>query len=269
MNAVDQIRVRDIRGSALCRLLAHSLDRSRLWCLQNPDYCLTPPQTERFHALKNRLDGGEPITKILGQRSFWKDDFITTEDVLDPRPDSETLITAVLNHYPDRGAPYRLLDLGTGSGCLLLSLMGEYPNAQGVGVDYSAAALKVAQRNGERLRRFPLWVQGSWGDSLGGTFDIIISNPPYIPTEACQTLEVAVRVFDPMMALDGGADGLGPYKILMPQLKSLLAPAGMAFLEIGDTQAEAVGSIAQKNGLKIHGIEKDLENRDRCVIVSL
>ena len=269
MNAVDQIRVRDIRGPALCRLLAHSLDRSRLWCLQNPDYCLTPPQAERFYALKSRLDGGEPISKILGQRSFWKDDFLTTPDVLDPRPDSETLITAVLNHYPDRGAPYRLLDLGTGSGCLLLSLMGEYPNAQGVGVDYSAAALKVAQRNGERLRRFPLWVQGNWGESLGGSFDIIISNPPYIPTKVCETLDVAVRVFDPMMALDGGPDGLGPYRVLIPQLKSLLASAGMAFLEIGDTQAEAVSSIAQKNGLKIHGIEKDLENRDRCVIVSL
>jgi release factor glutamine methyltransferase len=212
---------------------------------------------------------GEPITKILGQRSFWKDDFLTTADVLDPRPDSETLITAVLNHYPDQNAPYHLLDLGTGSGCLLLSLMGEYPNAQGVGVDCCAAALKVAQRNGERLRRFPLWVQGNWGDSLGGTFDIIISNPPYIPTEACQTLDVAVRVFDPMMALDGGPDGLGPYRVLIPQLKSLLAPTGMAFLEIGDTQAEAVGSIAQKKGLKIQDIEKDLENRDRCVIVSL
>lgn len=269
MNAVDQIRVRDIRGSALCRLLAHSLDRSRLWCLQNPNYCLTPPQAERFHALKNRLDGGEPISKILGQRSFWKDDFLTTADVLDPRPDSETLIAAVLNHYPDRGAPYRLLDLGTGSGCLLLSLMGEYQKACGAGVDLSSAALGVAKNNGENLGRFPLWVQGSWGESLGGTFDIIISNPPYIPTEACQTLDVAVRVFDPMMALDGGPDGLGPYRVLIPQLKSLLASAGMAFLEIGDTQAEAVSSITQKNGLKIHSIEKDLENRDRCVIVSL
>jgi release factor glutamine methyltransferase len=269
MNAVDQIRVRDIRGPALCRLLAHSLDRSRLWCLQNPDYCLTPPQAERFHALKSRLDKGEPITKILGQRSFWKDDFLTTQDVLDPRPDSETLITAVLNHYPDQNAPYHLLDLGTGSGCLLLSLMGEYQNACGVGVDLSSAALGVAKNNGENLGRFPLWVHGNWGESLKGPFDIIISNPPYIPTKVCETLEVAVRVFDPWMALDGGADGLGPYRVLMPQLTSLLAPTGKAFLEIGATQSGAVGLIAQKNGLKIHGIEKDLENRDRCVIVSL
>jgi release factor glutamine methyltransferase len=269
MNAVDQIRVRDIRGSALCRLLAHSLDRSRLWCLQNPDYCLTPPQAERFYALKNRLDMGEPISKILGQRSFWKDDFLTTPDVLDPRPDSETLITAVLNHYPDRGGAYRLLDLGTGSGCLLLSLMGEYQNACGVGVDLSSAALGVAKNNGENLGRFPLWVQGNWGESLKGPFDIIISNPPYIPTKVCETLEVAVRVFDPMMALDGGPDGLQAYQVLMRHIKRLLAPAGMAFLEIGDTQAEAVSSIAQKKDLKIHGIEKDLENRDRCVIVSL
>jgi release factor glutamine methyltransferase len=147
--------------------------------------------------------------------------------------------------------------------------MGEYQNACGVGVDLSSAALGVAKNNGENLGRFPLWVQGNWGESLKGPFDIIISNPPYIPTKVCETLEVAVRVFDPWMALDGGADGLGPYRVLMPQLKSLLAPTGKAFLEIGATQSGAVGLIAQKNGLKIHGIEKDLENRDRCVIVSL
>lgn len=269
MSSVDQIRVRDVQGDALRRLLAHCLGQSRLWCLQNPDYALTPPQAEHFYALKSRLDMGEPISKILGKRSFWKDDFLTTHDVLDPRPDSETLITAVLNHYPDRGGPYRLLDLGTGSGCLLLSLMGEYPNAQGIGLDCSPLALKVAQRNGERLGRFPLWVQGNWGDSLGGTFDIILSNPPYIPTKVCETLDVGVRVFDPMMALDGGADGLQAYQALMPHIKRLLAPTGMAFLEIGNTQAEAVGNIAQKKDLKIHGIEKDLENRDRCVIISL
>jgi release factor glutamine methyltransferase len=249
-------------------LLAHSVGRSRLWCLQNPNYCLTAPQAQHFEHLKKRLDNGEPITKILGQRSFWKDDFITTPNVLDPRPDSETLITAVLSHYPDQNAPYRLLDLGTGSGCLLLSLMGEYPNACGVGVDISAEALAVATANGERLGRCPHWIQGNWGESLKGPFDIIISNPPYIPTEVCHTLDVSVRVFDPWMALDGGADGLGPYRVLMPQLKSLLAPAGMAFLEIGATQAESVSALAKKNGLKIHSIEKDLENRDRCVILS-
>lgn len=269
MPSVDQIRVRDVQGDALRRLLAHCLGQSRLWCLNNPDYTLTPPQNQHFQALKNRLDVGEPISKILGQRSFWRDDFVTTRDVLDPRPDSETLIQAVLQRYPDQQAPYRLLDLGTGSGCLLLSVMGEYPNAHGVGVDLSPAALSVAQRNGARLGRFPLWIQGNWGEGLTGPFDIILSNPPYIPTEVCQTLDVAVRVFDPMMALDGGADGLQAYQALMPHLKRLLAPTGMAFLEIGDTQAADVTRIAEKKDLKIHSIEKDLENRDRCVIIGL
>ncbi|MFM7621973.1 MAG: methyltransferase [Alphaproteobacteria bacterium] len=174
-----------------------------------------------------------------------------------------------MQRYPDQQAPYRLLDLGTGSGCLLLSVMGEYPNAHGVGVDLSPAALSVAQRNGARLGRFPLWIQGNWGEGLTGPFDIILSNPPYIPTEVCQTLDVAVRVFDPMMALDGGADGLQAYQDLMPHLKRLLAPTGMAFLEIGDTQAADVACIAEKKDLKIHSIEKDLENRDRCVIIGL
>jgi release factor glutamine methyltransferase len=245
------------------------LDRSRLWCLQNPDYCLTPPQAERFHALKSRLDMGEPITKILGQRSFWKDDFLTTQDVLDPRPDSETLITAVLNHYPDQNAPYHLLDLGTGSGCLLLSLMGEYPKARGVGVDFSPDALAVAQKNGAALGRFPLWVQGSWGESLGGRFDIILSNPPYIATEECHTLDPNVRLFDPWMALDGGDDGLVAYRALMPQVRDLLTPGGHIFLEIGHTQAATVAFMAKENGLQVQGIEKDLENRDRCVILGL
>ena len=269
MNPVDQIRIRDIRGTDLCRLLAHSLGRSRLWCLQNPDYTLTLRQADAFAILKKRLDTGEPITKILGQRSFWKDDFFTNRHVLDPRPDSEALIQAVLNRHPDRLAPYHLLDLGTGSGCLLLSLMGAYPKARGVGVDLSPDALVVAQKNGEALGRFPLWVLGSWGESLRGAFDIIISNPPYIATEECHTLDPNIRFFDPWMALDGGDDGLVAYRALMPQLPDLLAPGGHVFLEIGHTQAAAVASLARENTLQVRGIEKDLENRDRCVILGL
>jgi release factor glutamine methyltransferase len=147
--------------------------------------------------------------------------------------------------------------------------MGEYPEARGVGVDLSPDALAVAQKNGAALGRFPLWVLGSWGESLGGRFDIILSNPPYIATEECHTLDPNVRLFDPWMALDGGDDGLVAYRALMPQVRDLLTPGGHIFLEIGHTQAATVAFMAKENGLQVQGIEKDLENRDRCVILSL
>lgn len=200
-----------------------------------------------------RAEAGEPIAKIIGHKGFWKGNFIVSKDVLDPRPDSETLIEAVLESYPNKQDPLRILDLGTGSGCLLISLIKEYQNARGVGVDISSKALAIAQQNAHDLpidfieadmRHLP--------DNIG-RFDIIISNPPYIPTANIEGLDNAVKNYDPRLALDGGVDGLDFYRVIA---QIHLSPA--LFIEIGKDQENDVISIMEKAGWTYQKSWKDL-----------
>ena len=173
----------------------------------------------------------EPLFKIIGRRGFWKSEFITSPDVLDPRPDSETVIEAVLMQFSDQKKNYRILDIGTGSGCLLYSLLDEYPNATGVGVDISRKALKVAEQNREN-RQADLYqkdfFKSDWTKDLG-LFDIVVSNPPYIPTKDIDSLAPEVRQYDPMLALDGGADGLDAYRALAKSVRGILKESGFFF----------------------------------------
>ena len=186
---------------------------------------------EELNSFITRRLAGEPVAKIVGKKGFWKDDFIVSKDVLDPRPDSETLIEAVLEKFPNKDKTLRFLDLGTGSGCLLLSLLGEYKNAMGVGIDISEKALAIANQNkGDKRAEF---IQHDMRSHLSdlGLFDIMISNPPYIPTAEIQTLQKDVKDYDPLLALDGGADGLDFYRALSKQ-----RPAPHLFIEIGKDQ---------------------------------
>ncbi len=196
---------------------------------------------------------GEPVAKIIGKKGFWKDDFVVSYDVLDPRPDSETLIEAVLQTYPDKEAPLRFLDLGTGSGCLLLSLLGEYPNATGVGVEISEKALKIANQN-NKLKRAK-FILGDMKKTLAdlGQFDILISNPPYIPTKDIESLEPDTKDYDPMLALDGGTDGLDFYRALS---KQHLAPT--LFIEIGINQENEIIPLFESEGWHFVRSWKDL-----------
>ncbi len=208
------------------------------------------PTALQIEAFVRRRRKKEPVSKILGKRGFWTLDLTVTQDVLDPRPDSETLIEAVLKQYSNRAAPYRILDVGTGSGCLLLALLSEYRNAVGLGVDKSPAALAVARQNGQGTNaRF---VEGDFTqpDFLKEEepFDIIVSNPPYIPTDTIDKLDTEVRVYDPMLALDGGTDGLNAYRALGQQFRRLLKPDGRVFLEIGQGQETDVIAIMEENG---------------------
>ena len=210
----------------------------------------------------------EPVSKIIGRRGFWKSDFITTKDVLDPRPDSETIIEAVLKNYPDKGKPYRILDIGTGSGCLLFSVLDEYPNATGIGLDISEKALSVAEQNRQgrsaTLIKADLYA-ASWTKDLG-EFDIVLSNPPYIPTDELSGLAPDVRLYDPKEALDGGADGLNAYRTLAQKMKGILASGGKAFLEVGQGQADTVRELGMKNGLTTPAIYRDFGGIDRVVV---
>jgi release factor glutamine methyltransferase len=220
-------------------------------------------------ALIERRRNREPVSQILGQWEFWSLPFFVTSATLTPRPDTETLVQAALDLTPDRAASLRLLDLGTGSGCLLLALLHELPAARGLGIDQSPEALAVARRNAEALglagrADFAL---GDWAAGIAGSFDLIVSNPPYIPHDEIPRLMPEVSQHEPRLALDGGADGLDCYRALAPQIAARLAPGGYALLEVGAGQAPAVVAILAAAGLQPAGVRADLAGRERCVKV--
>jgi release factor glutamine methyltransferase len=215
-----------------------------------------------------RRAGREPMAHILGRREFWSLSFKVTADTLDPRPDSETLVQAVLGQIPDRSAPLRLVDFGTGTGCLLLALLHELPRATGLGVDASAAALAVAQENADALELGPRasFHCGDWDDGIAPVFDIVLSNPPYIPSGDIANLQPEVASFEPRLALDGGPDGLDAYRRLAPAAARLLLPGGLAAFEIGLGQGESVMAIGQAAGLRHIATALDLGAVQRCVL---
>ena len=203
-----------------------------------------------------------PVSQIIGRREFWGRDFIVTPDVLDPRPETETLIAAALE-----GPASRILDLGTGSGCILLTMLAERPRATGVGVDASAPALAVAARNAEALgldARADLR-KGNWCAGLAGRFDLILSNPPYIAEAEMPGLAPEVREHEPRMALTPGGDGLSPYRIIAAAAPGLLTPGGRLIVECGPTQAGTIAKVFRAAGLAAPTILQDLDGRDRCV----
>ena len=225
-----------------------------------------PDEIEAFAA---RRAAGEPLSRIFGRRDFWSLSLAISPNVLDPRADSETVVEAALAEMAHRSAePLRLLDLGVGSGALLCSLLIEFPQATGVGVDLSERAAAVARANIGTLglEERGTIVVGDWGEGLEGPFDLIVSNPPYIRAGEIDGLSREVREYDPRLALDGGADGLESYRVLAPTLARLLEPSkGKFFVEIGEGQAEAVRAILTLGGLAASGRRRDLSGRDRVV----
>ena len=221
------------------------------------------------HAIDRRARR-EPFSHIVGLRSFWKLDFEVSPAVLDPRPDSECLVDSVLLTLSRSGrrGPLRILDLGTGSGCLLLSLLNDLPEAHGIGVDCSLDALLVAQRNAGRcgLEARCGWTAGDWTAALGARFDIVISNPPYIESRCILSLEPEVLNSEPRLALDGGPDGLGAFRRIVPSLTNCLDPDGFVCLEFGPGQADSVQGMLQAAGLQKSRICSDLDGRPRCVL---
>lgn len=243
-------------------LMAHALGTGRSDLLLHR---MRDPEPGTFAALVKRRLTHEPIAYITGTSEFYGRAFIVTPAVLIPRADSETLIEAALATTP---APRRVLDCGTGSGALLLSVLAERTGAQGVGIDRSLDALQVAAANAARLdlagRSQMLiadWTQADWADALG-QFDLILANPPYV--EAGAELAPSVRHHEPAGALFAGLDGLDDYRVLIPQLPGLLAPGGTALVEIGASQAEAVGQIAADAGFQ-YRLHHDLAGRPRVL----
>jgi release factor glutamine methyltransferase len=250
-------------------LLAAALGWDRAELLARSDVGLGDAARTRLAEMVARRAAREPVARILGHREFWSLRFELSPETLDPRPDSETLIEAALAALDDRVRPYRVLDFGTGAGCLLLALLSELPTAQGLGIDSAAGAVEVARRNAAALgltprARFQL---GDWGRGIEGGWDVILANPPYIPSGEIDGLMPEVALFEPRRALDGGGDGLGAYRALAPEIGRLLAPGGIAILEVGSTQAAAVQAVVEGVGLVLRTRRHDLSGVDRCLVI--
>jgi release factor glutamine methyltransferase len=218
-----------------------------------------------------RRAAGEPVHRILGFREFYGLRLNLSSETLEPRPDTETLVDAVLPHLRQLAATAgacRILDLGTGTGAIALALLAEVPAATAVGADISADALATANRNAKEnglSGRFQT-VQSDWFEKISGSFHVIVANPPYIPSEELKTLQDEVRNFDPARALDGGADGLDAYRMIAAQAKVYLKAAGRLAVEIGHTQREAVRRLFEAAGFRIVEARKDLAGRDRVLV---
>jgi release factor glutamine methyltransferase len=250
------------------QLIASSLDISAAELLMHPERSLDCAQTERVRGFVDRVATGEPLSRVLRRRAFWGLDFALSDETLDPRPETETVVEATLARVADRRGALRLLDLGTGTGCLLLALLSEMPNAAGFGVDRSAGAAATARRNAKALGfsdRAGFFV-GDWGLPLARQFDVIVANPPYVATSALSGLPREVSEYDPRNALDGGDDGLAAYRAIAADICALLAPAGMLVVEIGVGQTGAVTAILRGHGVVVEAVERDLAGIERCIV---
>ena len=246
-------------------LLEAATGLDRVTIMMAPETLLNANQAARLRALTERRLLNEPMAYILGKREFRSLDFITPPGVLIPRPDTETLIEAALEAAPNARS---ILDMGVGSGCILLSLLHALPEAEGWGVDQSVRALEATTENAQRLglsHRAHV-IESDWGAALDRRFDLVVSNPPYIPAADIETLAPDVKDFEPRAALDGGADGLAAYRIIARQLPRLLAPGAVAALEIGWDQSDAVVRLLTLAGLRDVLVRKDLAGRDRVVL---
>ena len=226
----------------------------------------------RFDAMLRRRLAHEPFAYITGSQGFWTLDLAVSPDTLIPRADSETVIEALLSLRPDRDRALRLLDLGTGTGCLLLAALSEYPRAAGIGVDRSEPACRLAAANAARngLSGRAAMLCADWWAAIrpGDRFDVVISNPPYIPARDIPGLMPEVARHEPQLALDGGTDGLRCYRIILGTLREALAPEGVALLEVGQGQEAAVSAIAASCGLRPVGTRADLGGVVRVVCLA-
>jgi release factor glutamine methyltransferase len=222
----------------------------------------------RYEALLSRRVAREPLAYILGFREFWSLPFVVGPGVLIPRPDTETLVDEALRIFPERDAPIDVLDLGTGSGCLLLSFLHERPQANGIGVDLSKTALSFAERNAYDLglwQRIAL-VHGNWTDEVSDVFDVIFVNPPYVSLGEINSLDPEIS-YEPVAALAGGSDGFEAYRQLAPILGSRLKKDGRVFLEIGAGQLERIKDVFAASGLSTVRSIPDLAGIPRCLVL--
>jgi release factor glutamine methyltransferase len=248
-------------------LLAHAMGCRQEALLRDPRAAVPVEAATRFGDLLRRRLAHEPIAQLLGTQEFWSLPFAVSPATLIPRADSESVIEAALEAFPDRGAVRRVLDLGTGTGCLLLAALSEFPAATGLGIDLVPAAAALARENARRLGLGDraAFLAGDWAASIEARFDLVLCNPPYIETRDIPGLMPEVARHEPATALDGGADGLAAYRHVVAALPGLLAPGGQAVLELGQGQRTAVEALARAVGLEPRGCRADLGGVERAL----
>ena len=247
-------------------LASTGLNRADL--VRDPDRSIGPGLDVILAARERRLQR-EPVSRILGIKEFWSLELEIESEVLDPRPDTETLVEAALEFLAcRRDEALRILDLGSGSGALLCALLTEFRAATGVAIDLSLGACRVARRNFSRhgLANRTEVRQGDWGSAAPQRFDLVVSNPPYVASDEIEGLDPEVRLYDPLLALDGGPDGLRPLRAISGLLQSLLKPGGLAVFEIGSGQAEAAAALIRDAHFELLAVRQDLHRQDRAVI---
>jgi release factor glutamine methyltransferase len=261
-----------IESAALdARLLAaEALQVSPTSLLASPDLPIGEDGAMRLTSHARRRLAREPVARILGQAEFWGLPFHLSPETLAPRPDTETIVEAAMKSVWGSIGPARILDLGTGSGCILLALLFEFENAFGLGIDRSPGALVTARQNAEMngFGERAAFVASTWADAIEGGFDLIASNPPYIRAAEIPSLEPEVSRFDPRGALDGGSDGLDAYRAILGQADRLLAPHGRLILELGHDQAESVRALAASQDLIVEAVQHDLSGHARAIVLS-
>jgi len=251
-------------------LLLAALDISSAELAGLPEAPLGEEGASRLAGFAARRLAREPVARILGEREFWGLPFRLSPATLEPRPDTETLVEAVLKTLRTRGhadRPLTIVDVGTGTGCILAALLHELPQATGLGIDRAPEAARTARDNAGRLGLAARahFIVGDWSTAVAGPVDVLVSNPPYIESDLIRTLAPEVRRYDPLLALDGGPDGLDAYRALAADARRLLAPGGLAALEVGEGQADAVAGLLA--GLGPVSIHPDLAGIDRVVLV--
>lgn len=250
-------------------LLGHATGLDGAAIMGHPEHCLTPEAARQMGRIVAQRAERRPLAQVVGEREFWSLPFRVTDATLDPRPDSETIVSAVLDSVTDRQATLRILDLGTGTGCLLLALLTELPGATGVGTDISEGAVAVAKDNADRLglRSRTRFAVTDWDHGLTGRFDFVLCNPPYVATDDIDGLAPEVSRFEPRGALDGGRDGLDAYRALAPVLARRLKADGVAAIEVGAGQIRDVQSVFESAGLPMSACRSDLAGIPRCLTV--
>ena len=248
-------------------ILQHRLKVRAEDVILNPDRMIAPEEAAVCFEDTAACAGGQPLSRRYGLGHFFGLDFALSPDTLDPRPDSEALILCAQAYFAEKAPPKAILDLGTGTGCLLITLLTLWPEARGVGVDLSAGALVTARDNATKhnVHNRAAFIEGDWLSGVEAEFDLVISNPPYIARAVIPGLEASVRAYDPILALDGGEDGLEAYRKIFSGIFRVLRPGGIGLFEIGYDQAESVTRLSKDYGLYVRGVHLDLAGRPRVV----